>query len=247
MRRQLLPFLLVTTLGMTPQSWGMGQELTPIISFGNPADAARISVTNARLSRVTGTRVNAGGVAAQVEFGAADWPELAIRPAEEKTDWSGMQALAIPVENPTAEPINLLVRVDDAHATSGDQHRLTGRARVRAGEAVVLILPLQSTDALPMGMRAGPPPEAPRLDAPVRLIVGARGAIDRSRVAGIRMILAKRSSGRTVILGDPRHPPWGRCRPRGLPVDRRRLWGIHPGALGGQSRIVRRPARRALA
>jgi hypothetical protein len=201
--RQLLRLFIVVTLATTPEGRGAEQELTPIIGFGNPADGARLSVTNARLSQVTGTRVNAGGVAAQVEFGAGDWPGLAIRPAEEKTDWSGMQALAIPVENPTAEPINLLVRVDDAHATGGDQHRLTGRARVRPGEAVVLILPLQSTDALPMGMRAGPPPEAPRLDAPVRVIGGARGAIDRNHVAEIHVILAKRSSGRTVILGDP--------------------------------------------
>jgi len=188
---------------MTPQAWGAEQELTPIIGFGNPADGARVSATNARLSKVTGTRVNAGGLATRVEFGAGDWPELVIRPAEAPADWSGVRALAVPVDNPTGEPIDLVVRVDDAVQSGGDQHRLTGRARVRPGEPVVLILPLQSTEALAMGMRAGPPPEAPRLDAPVRVIGGARGAIERNHVAGIHLILAKRSAGRTVILGDP--------------------------------------------
>ena len=66
-----------------------------------------------------------------------------------------------------------------------------------------MILPLQSTDALAMGMRTGPPPEAPPLERPVRVIGGARGAIDRSHVAGIRLIMPKRSAGRRVVLGDP--------------------------------------------
>jgi hypothetical protein len=48
----------------------------------------------ASLSRVTGTRVNAGGIAAQVDFDLDDWPELVIRPTEEPADWSGVRALA---------------------------------------------------------------------------------------------------------------------------------------------------------
>ena len=66
-----------------------------------------------------------------------------------------------------------------------------------------MILPLADTNALPMGMRAGPPLEAPRLDAPVRIIGGARGAVDRHHVTAIHLILLSRSSGRTVIFGDP--------------------------------------------
>ena len=67
----------------------------------------------------------------------------------------------------------------------------------------MLILPLPTNDALPMGMVAGPPREAPRLDAFVRMIGGARGAVDRCHVAAIRLILPRHSSGRSVIFGDP--------------------------------------------
>jgi hypothetical protein len=161
MSRQLLPLFIVVTLAMTPESWGAEQGLTPIIGFGNPADAARISATNARLSQVTGTRVNAGGIAARVDFEAADWPELVIRPAEAPADWSGVSALAIPVDNPSAEPIDLVIRVDDDRHADGEHHSLSGRARVRAGEALVLILPLPTNNALPMGMVAGPPESLP--------------------------------------------------------------------------------------
>jgi len=203
MIRQLLFFLVFTTLGTTLQARGSEPEVYPIIRFGNPADAARISVANARLSQVTGTRVNDGGPAARVESETADGAELAIRPIEEPADWSGMRALAIPVDNSAAEPVDLLVRVDDDPQAGGDQHSLTGRARVRSGEAVVLVLPLPSTDALPMGMRAGPPPEAPRLDASVRVIGGGRGTVDRRHVTGIHLILLGRSLGRTLIVGNP--------------------------------------------
>ena len=151
-----LPFVLVVAaLGAALRAWGSEPEVTPIIRFGDPADAMRIKVASASLSRVTGTRVNAGGIAAQVDFELADWPELVIRPTEEPADWSGIQALAMPFDNPTAEPIDLVVRVDDDPRADGDKHSLTGRARVRPGEAGVLILPLQATGALPMACAQG--------------------------------------------------------------------------------------------
>ena len=65
MSRRLLSLFIVATLGMTPQGWGTEPEVTPIIRFGNPADAARISVASARISEVTGARVNAGGTSAR--------------------------------------------------------------------------------------------------------------------------------------------------------------------------------------
>jgi len=117
MIRQLYFALVFAAFGAALQAWGSEQEVTPIIRFGDPVDAVRTMVARASLSRVTGTRVNAGGIAAQVDFALADWPELVIRPAEEAADWSGVTALAIPIGNPTAEPIDLVVRVDgDPHA-----------------------------------------------------------------------------------------------------------------------------------
>ena len=202
MKRRLLSLFVVVTLAMTPQGRGAEQELTPIIGFGKPADGARISATNAHLSQVTGTRVNAGGVAARVDFELVDWPQLVIRPTEEPTDWSGVSALAIPVDNPTAEPIDLVIRVDDDPHADGEHHSLNGRARLRPGDAGVLILPLPTNDALPMGMVAGPPREPPRLDGVVRMIGGARGAVDRRHVTAIHLILPRHSPGRSLIFGD---------------------------------------------
>jgi hypothetical protein len=131
MSPRLLSLFVLVTLGMTPESWGAEREVTPIISFANPSEAGHVSVTNARLSGVTGTRVNAGGVAVRIDFESAEWPQLIIRPTEGPVDWSGVTALAIPVDNPTAEPIDLIIRVDDDPHADGEHHSLSGRARVR--------------------------------------------------------------------------------------------------------------------
>jgi hypothetical protein len=61
---------------------------------------------------------------------------------EEPADWSDAQTLTLSADNTTTEPIDLVVRVDDDPHADGDRHSLIGRARVRPGEAVVLILPI---------------------------------------------------------------------------------------------------------
>ena len=194
--------LVVAALGVALQARGTEPEVDPVIHFGDPADAVRVTLARAHLAPVTGTRVNAGGIAAQVDFEPTDWPELVIRPTGGSTDWTGVQAVAIPFDNPTAEPIDLLVRVDDDPRADGENHSLSGRARLGPNEAGLLVLPLPTNDALPMGMVAGPPREAPRLGGLVRMIGGARGAIDRRHVTAIHLILIRRSSGRTLIFGD---------------------------------------------
>jgi len=55
----------------------------------------------------------------------------------------------------------LVIRVDDDPHADGEHHSLSGRAPVRPGEAGVLILPLPTNDALPMGMVAGRPGRLP--------------------------------------------------------------------------------------
>src|SRR5215472_4271458 len=124
-----LPFALCVALGAALPVWGSEPEVTAILRFADQADRSRIALTSANLSRVSGTRINAGGPAARVDFALADWPELLIRPAEEPADWSGAQALVIPIDNPTADPVDLLVRVDDDRHPDGDKHSLSGRAQ----------------------------------------------------------------------------------------------------------------------
>jgi hypothetical protein len=186
-----------TQLGATERS------VIPFIDFSDPADAARLSVEKAKLSFKTGGRVNGGSTAAHVDFAATDGAQLMIRPANGAADWSGMQALAVPVENPTTEPVDLLLRLDDDLLAGTAAHSVTGRARLLAGEAVVLVLPLEATGAAAFGMLAAPPLEPPPLGAPMRMISNARGSIDRHHVAALHVMLPRLTSPRSLVFGDP--------------------------------------------
>ena len=239
--------LVVATLGVALQAWGSEPEVEPVIRFGDPADAIRVTLARAHLARVTGTRVNAGGIAAQVDFEAGDWPELVIRATAGSADWMGVQALTIPFDNPTAERIELLVRVDDDPRADGENHSLSGRARLRPNEAGLLVLPLPTNDALPMGMVAGPPREAPRLGGLVRMIAGSAG---RGRPASRDSDPLNPDEALIRTHFDfwrSRHHPRKRSRPRGLQSDRRWLWPIHSHCLGWKNRFRRRASTRTLA
>ena len=97
MIRQLPIVIVLAALGAALQAWGSEQEAI------QPMRCRSWS----RCPAFPGSPESAPspGIAAQVDFESADWPELRIRPSEQPADWSGVRALAIPVDNPTAPPI----------------------------------------------------------------------------------------------------------------------------------------------
>lgn len=194
--------LLTTALLVAVPISAAERPASRIISFSAPSDAARLSVENARLSRGASVRIDPSGVAARVDFAVAEWPQLKIRPEGAAWDWAEMQALAIPVENPTGDTVEILVRLDDDPNASGIGDGLTGRTRLLPREAVVLVLPLRGTDAAKaMGMLAGPPPA--QLDGSTRMIGGARGTIDRRHVTALHLTLPRPATAHSLVFGEP--------------------------------------------
>ena len=51
----------------------------------------------------------------------SSWPTGPILPTDEPADWSGVQALAVLFHNRSADPIDLVVRVDDEPRADGDK------------------------------------------------------------------------------------------------------------------------------
>jgi len=94
--------LVIASLGLTAPVRATEPRFSPIVDFSDPADAARISVEKASLSFVQGSRV--GGTAARVDLANASSPEVLIRPTGQAWGWSEVQALAVAVDNPTADP-----------------------------------------------------------------------------------------------------------------------------------------------
>jgi hypothetical protein len=173
----------------------------PILVIGF-TEARLISGTQLTASVVDTAPADWPGMGLKVDFAAAVRPELRIPISEGTADWSSVQQLAIPVRNLDASPVSLAVRVDGVGSDGAPPSR-SGIARLEPQETVVLVLPLKDNGAVAMGMREGPPPPAPQLDRPVRVIGGAHGKIDLHRVSTIHLALPYLDSNHRLLLGAP--------------------------------------------
>ena len=108
--------------------------MSPIIRFGDPSDGARISVENAHFSpeRESTTAARQCGSILRLQTGRS-WRSGRLKSrrigqacGRSRYPWTTLRQ----------EPVDLLVRVGDDPNAGGDQHALTGRVRVRAGEAL---------------------------------------------------------------------------------------------------------------
>jgi hypothetical protein len=178
------------------------ERTIPIVRFGNAGYQALISGVHIKATVVETAPVHWFGKGLQVDFGPAAWPELSIQMSGGVADWSLTRQLAIPVRNLSINPVSLAIRVNGISSDGAPQPR-SGIVRLQPQEAVVLVLPLRDSNPATMGMRMGPPPDAPRLGRPVRVIGGAQGALDLQRVTMVQLALPFLGSSHTLIFGEP--------------------------------------------
>jgi hypothetical protein len=181
---------------------GAAESMTPVIAFGDAGKQSRISGTHAAAALVEMPPVEWIGHGLEVDFEASAAPELTIRIDEALADWSAMGQLAIPVRNPGEAPVSLAIRVDSGEADGAVSSR-SAAAQLQPGETIVVILPLEDDDSAAMGMRKGPPADAPPLRRPVRVIGGAQGQLDLRHVTAIALALSHPASPHVLLFGEP--------------------------------------------
>jgi hypothetical protein len=166
-----------------------------VCSFEKPADVQKIRTTGARVVRVR-QHATHGRYAAQVEFEAADRPQIEITPAA--ADVRPFGSIALDVWNPSEEPLSFAVEVEDAAGA-----KTVGRTALPLGakESAGFALPLNSPTPLQMGMRG----EAaiPGL----RLLAEDHHPVDASHIAAIRIYLNKPGKARQMVLDNIRLAP----------------------------------------
>jgi hypothetical protein len=175
----------------------------PLVHMTAPVSGTRVETENAQLDAASGRPFNQESPAARVAFGIAEWPQVILRPGARPWDLTGAEMLVVPVENPEAEPVDFVIRVDEVRSGIEGPPSIAGGARLLPHEVTALVLPLEELDSMRMGMVAGPLPPPPALDQPAAMIAGAHGTIDHSRVGAIRLIVPHPATPRTLILGDP--------------------------------------------
>ena len=138
------------------------------------------------------------GLDAFVFPGGHDWPALRFR-APRALDWSAAAALALPVENPGSDPFELLLRVDDDPAATGDERTLNGLVTVPPHGRATVLLPLARTAG---GMR-GRPAAALKAEPGDLVARDIRGGVDASHVVALHVSGTRSPVDHTLLIGDP--------------------------------------------
>lgn len=144
----------------------------------------------------------------RVEFAPdVDWPQLMLRPRSGVWDWSAATTLVVPVENPTSERIELLVRIDDDPHATGSDHTMGSLATIEPGSSIHLVVPLRPIENASLGMHAGPPPLADHGNENMAELArrktpeSVHGQIDPRHITCVHLSLRK-GDRRTLIVGN---------------------------------------------
>src|SRR5215510_10871560 len=137
--------------------------------------------------------------------------------------------VVISVENPGAEPATLLLQVEDGAGRS-----LNGKIAIAPVSTGDLALWIEAPSPRAMGMIAGPSLAAAGLETGTLPVTATEGSIDASRVASVRLGIARPSAPREIVVG-----PWRVMPPS--ETDRTAYQGIVDGF--GQFRPGRWPEK----
>lgn len=188
----LTPLTFITNTVFFSQD--IGEEII-INSFEMPEDVAKIEPRNAQISLTDLNKL-------LVNFAHVDWPNIYFRieQAFSDGDWRDFSALAVDVKNIEDEPVDLSIRVDDDFSADGSKHCRTGHAKLSPKQSVTLLMPLN--DAIPEGMRAGPPilPDA------LTMRVGG-DKIDWENIVAFQIYLPRPDRSRKLIVDNIRLLP----------------------------------------
>src|SRR5215831_1967965 len=142
----------------------------------------------------------------RVVFAAEGQPTLLFKPRAGAWNWRDTSKLVISVENPGAEPVTLLLQVED-----GADRSLNGKIAIAPVSTGDLALWIEAPSPRAMGMIAGPSLAAAGLAPSTLPVTATEGSIDASRVASVR--LGSRARERRGKLSSARGASCRRARP----------------------------------
>ena len=116
-------------MGAAAPDLALAPDEAAIEVFAAPALPANLVLNN-----VAATLATSGGAnALRVDFKKADWPNVFFKAPNAAWDWSEYLGLAVDVENPGSEAVDLCCRVDN-EGGDGLKACNTGKTSVRPGE-----------------------------------------------------------------------------------------------------------------
>jgi hypothetical protein len=166
-------------------------------SFERAEELRGITTSHARVTRLHNFATE-GHYALQVDFEAVEQPRIELSVAAIRADWRPLGALGLDVTNPSEEPLGFSLEVED---TAGGKSTARTVVDLHPHESGSYALPLNSPPPTEMGLRGEPPIPG------FHLMAEDHRPVDLSRMATVRIFLAKPVRPRTLVFDNIRLAP----------------------------------------
>jgi len=165
-----------------------------LFNFVRPADVVRVATENAVLPQANAEQTPEGEVLRRVTFNPVARPTLRLSPQTGAWDWSQSAMMSLRIQSAMNWPITLFVQIQ-----SNDGKTLTSRIDLPAGPAQTLLVPLEATSPLSLGMKAGPLMPV-TVDGQRVLLASSSGELDRSQVVSVSLSMDQPKAAQSILL-----------------------------------------------
>ena len=165
-----------------------------LFNFVRPADVVQVTTQDANLPQSNAEQTAEGEVLRRVTFNPVARPTLRMTPQTGAWDWSQSGFMSLRVQNAMNWALTLYVTIQ-----SNDGKTLVSRVDLPAGPAQTLLVPLQPTSPLSLGMKAGPPMPM-TVDGQRILLASSAGELDRGQVVAVSVSMDQPKVAQSILL-----------------------------------------------
>ena len=165
-----------------------------LFNFVRPADVVQVATQDASLPQSNAEQTPEGEVLRRVTFNPVARPTLRLTPQTGAWDWSQSGFMSLRLQSAMNWALTLYVTIQ-----SDDGKTLVSRVDLPAGPAQTLLVPLQPTSPLSMGLKAGPPMPM-TLESQRIYLASSAGELDRARVVSVSLSMDQPAVAQSILL-----------------------------------------------
>lgn len=192
MIRRSLPAVLAVFIAAPVWAAPAGQQT--LFNFVRPADVVQVATQDASLPQSNAEQTAEGEVLRRVTFNPVAQPTLRLTPQTGAWDWSQSGMMSLRIQSAMNWAVTLYVKIQ-----SNDGKTLVSRVDLPAGPAQTLLVPLQPSTPLSLGMKAGPPMPM-TIDGQRVLLASSAGELDRSQVVSVSLSMDQPNAAQSILL-----------------------------------------------
>lgn len=192
MIRRSLPAVIALLFAAPLSAAPAGQQT--LFNFVRPADVVQVATQDASLPQSNAEQTAEGEVLRRVIFNPVAQPTLRLTPQTGAWDWSQSGVMSLRIQSAMNWAVTLYVKIQ-----SNDGKTLISRVDLPAGPAQTLLVPLQPTSPLNLGMKAGPPMPM-TFDGQRILLASSDGELDRSQVVSVTLSMDQPKVAQSILL-----------------------------------------------